>query len=400
MISAERKDGLVNFCREMIRRPSLSGHEENVAEYVAGGMKRLGFDGIDVDDFGNVVGRMIFGRGGRKILLEGHMDHVDIGDPSKWHYDPFGAEIADGKIYGRGTSDMKGNLSAMIFAASFLKEDCGDRLNGEILVAGSVHEECFEGIASQSIGETYAPDFVVIGEASGLTLKRGQRGRAEVVLETIGKTAHSSDPSVGLNAVKKMVEILYTIEGYFVPPHDEILGDGILEVTDIISSPYPGASVVPDKCTATFDRRLLVGETEENVLKQIEKVIDVAKRRDRDIEASLSLAVGEDKCYTGKPIKAVRFAPGWLLSENHPFVRTALSGLGKVGQNPELSHYAFCTNGSYYAGKAGIPTVGYGGSLESLAHVDDEYIEMDQLVKACAGYYGIVRAVLDGTEGL
>lgn len=393
MLNQERKEKLVAFCQEMIRRPSLSGQEKEVAELVQETMRSLHFDTVQVDRFGNVVGKIILGQGGRKILFEGHMDHVDVSDPSKWNYDPFGADIVDGKIYGRATSDMKGNLSAMIQAAAFMKEDLKDDLNGEIIIAGSVHEECFEGVASELIGEEYQPDLVVIGEASNLTLKRGQRGRAELVLETLGKTAHSSNPSVGLNAVKKMMKALLAVEEQFVPASNEVLGEGILEVTDIISSPYPGASVVPDLCRVTFDRRLLVGETEEIVLEQVQKILDGVTAADNDIKTNLYLAVGEDKCYTGEQIRATRFAPGWLFPEDHEFVQAALKGLRTVGQEAALSHYYFCTNGSYYAGKAGIPTIGYGGSLETLAHVDDEYIEIEQLVKACEGYYGILRSV-------
>ena len=395
MITQERKEQLVCFCRKMIQQPSLSGQEKNVAELVRSRMVDLGFDNVEVDTYGNVIGRIILGKGGRKILLEGHMDHVDISDPSKWNYDPFGAEVVDGRIYGRATSDMKGNLSAMIQAAAYLKQDHGDDLDGEIIVAGSVHEECFEGVASELIGERYRPDLVIIGEASNLTLKRGQRGRAEVVLETLGKTAHSSNPSVGLNAVKKMMKVLLEIEEKFVPASNEVLGEGILEVTDIISSPYPGASVVPDQCRVTFDRRLLVGESEEIVLQQVQQIIDQVALSDPELKTRLYLAVGEDMCYTGEPIKATRFAPGWLFPEDHEFVQIALKGLRSAGQDPVLSHYYFCTNGSYYAGKAGIPTLGYGGSLETLAHVDDEYIEIEQLVKACEGYYGIVRSVFE-----
>jgi len=391
MLNEKRKDELVTFCREMIRTPSLSGQEKDVAELVAGNMKKIGYDHVEVDDYGNVAGIIRLGKGERTILLEGHMDHVEVSDPSKWTVDPFGAEIRDGKIYGRATTDMKGNLSAMIHAGALVKEDLKDQLNGTIVVAGSVHEECFEGVASESIGQKYNPDCVVIGEPSNLTLKRGQRGRAEVVLETYGKTAHSSDPSVGLNAIKKMVKALEAIEMDFTPENHPVLGKGILEVTDVISSPYPGASVIPDLCRATFDRRLLVGDTSEKVLKQVQDILRRVSEKDRDLQTRVYLAEGVDRCYTGKEIRATRFAPAWLYEENDPFVKRSLEGLRSMGIDPEISHYYFCTNGSYYAGKAGIPTIGFGGSLETLAHVVDEYIEITQLAKACEGYYGIIR---------
>ena len=394
MIDDKRADDVVELCRKMIRQPSLSGHEEGMANLVRETMNVLGYDEVNTDKYGNVVGRISFKRLGKRILFEGHMDHVDVGDLSKWTVDPYGATVRDGKIFGRGATDMKGSLAAMIAAGAYLKADHYDDLEGEILVAASVHEECFEGVASREIGERYRPDYVVIGEASSLNVKRGQRGRAEVVLETHGKSAHSSNPEEGINAVKKMVKLLQEIENSYVPPKQDVLGRGILELTDIISSPYPGASVVPDRCRVTFDRRLLVGETEEKVLAAIQNIIDKIAAQDPEFRATVSIAIGEDKCYTGEPIRAKRFAPGWLFPEDHEFVIKAMKGLKKAGLSPNLSHYAFCTNGSYYAGIAEIPTIGFGASREELAHVVDEYVEIDQLLNACKGYYAIALEVL------
>jgi acetylornithine deacetylase/succinyl-diaminopimelate desuccinylase-like protein len=250
-------------------------------------------------------------------------------------------------------------------------------------------------VASEEIGKNWNPDMVVIGEASNLTVKRGQKGRAEIVVETLGKSAHSSNPAAGVNAVKKMSRFLVALEKEFVPPVHPVLGEGILEVTDIVSSPYPGASVIPERCRATFDRRLLIGagESETGVIAPLLRVFDSLAAEDPDFQARATLAEGREKCYTGADIAAKRFAPGWILDDAHPLVQKVFSGLSSVGQNPTLSHYIFCTNGSWYAGKAGIPTIGYGGSFESLAHVVDEYIELEQLYKACEGYYGIIGAV-------
>ncbi|MDN5318611.1 MAG: hypothetical protein PWR00_574 [Thermovirga sp.] len=398
MLSESRRERLIKFCQDLIRIPSLSGEEKGVAQRIAQEMESLGYDKVEFDRYGNVIGTVVLGKGGRKILFEGHMDHVGISDMSKWSVDPYGAQIKDGKIYGRGSTDMKGNLSAMVLAAAFVKEDLAGELDGEITVAGCVHEECFEGVASEEIAKISRPDCVVIGEPSGLTLKRGQRGRAEVVLETYGKNAHSSNPSVGINAIKKMTKALLAIEDGFMPKRHPVLGEGILEVTDIISYPYPGASVVPDCCRCTFDRRLLEGEDKDEVLKQVKDLLSVVERDDPQFRYKVSLAVGEDRCYTGEPIIAERFAPGWIFPEDHPFVVAALEGLRSVGQHPQISHYYFCTNGSYYAGKANIPTVGFGGSLETLAHVDDEYIEIEHLQKACEGYFGISRGALLAKE--
>ena len=109
------------------------------------------------------------------------------------------------------------------------------------------------------------PDIVVIGEASGCNVKIGQRGRAEIVVETFGVPAHSANPEKGVNAVYAMCRVVEAIRALPTSEHP-VLGKGILELTDIKSSPYPGSSVVPAYCRATYDRRLLVGETPESVL--------------------------------------------------------------------------------------------------------------------------------------
>ncbi|KRT35224.1 peptidase [Acetomicrobium hydrogeniformans ATCC BAA-1850] len=391
-INSELKDQIITSCQELIRRPSLSGNEKEVAQYIAKTMERLGFDNVESDKFGNIIGTIILGKGGSSILFDGHMDHVDVSDPSKWKYDPYGGKIENNRIYGRGATDMKGNIAAMMHAASYIKNNLRNHIDGIIYIACVVHEECFEGVASQEVAKNYKPDFVVIGEPSGLTLKRGQRGRAELVLETYGKTAHSSNPEIGLNAIKKMAALIVEIEKSFIPKKHDFLGKGILEITDIISSPYPGASVVPDLCRATYDRRLLPNEAEEEILDQIENIINMLHVKDPSLTAKVYLSEGSARCYTGATIKAKRFAPAWIYDEHHTFVQAAHTGLLSVGQKPTISHYAFCTNGSYYAGKAKIPTVGYGGSHEHLAHVTDEYIEIEHLLLACEGYIGITRS--------
>ncbi|NPV70263.1 MAG: YgeY family selenium metabolism-linked hydrolase [Firmicutes bacterium] len=407
MLSATRIDELVRLCRDMIQLPSPSGHEDRLAGLVRETMTALGYDEVVVDRLGNVAGRIAAtlpgrttrgadsGTRGTTVLLEGHMDTVGPGDVSRWTKAPHGAEVEGGKIYGRGASDMKGGLAAMVLAAAYVKRDHPVR-QGDIIVAGSVHEECFEGVACSEIARAFEPDCVVIGEASQLDLKRGQRGRAELVLETVGKAAHSSNPQAGLNALSKMVAVLGAIEAGYIPRTHPVLGDAILEPTDIISSPYPGASVIPERCRVTFDRRLLTGETREDVLGGIRRIIGRVHEADPSVSASVGVAVGEDKCYTGESIRAERFAPAWLFDEDHWFVALCLGALRSAGLHPSVSHYSFCTNGSYYAGVAGIPTVGFGPSREDLAHVADEYVEIEQLVGACAGYYAIAGAIVCG----
>jgi putative selenium metabolism hydrolase len=393
MLTEKRKNELVHYCQELIKCQSYSGQEAKVGARLADAFKELGFDEVTVDQYGNVIGRIKGSRPGKAILFDGHIDTVPVPDVSKWQYDPFAATIADGRIYGRGASDMKGAVAAMICAAGYFSQDVARDFAGDIYVAGVVHEECFEGVASRSVSTKVTPDYVVIGEASELNLKRGQRGRAEIVVETYGKPAHSANPQAGVNAVYKMTKLIDRIRG-LKPGSQPVLGEGILELTDIKSSPYPGASVVPELCRVTYDRRLLVGETKESVLKPLLDIITELEQEDPDFKAKAYYAVGKESCYTGSSIEGERFFPGWLYDEQDEFVQAALSGLRKIGLNPEIAHYSFCTNGSHYAGEVGIKTIGFGPSKENIAHTINEYIELDQLFKAAEGYYAIIKSVL------
>lgn len=393
MLTEERSKELIEVCRNLIRIQSYSGQEESLVKELQKFMCSNGFDEVHIDDYGSITGCIKGNRPGKRLLLDGHIDTVTVSDPSKWSFDPFGGTICNNRIYGRGTSDMKGAVSAMLCAVKYLAEDLKREFSGEVYITGTVHEECFEGVAAQKICERVKPDVVIIGEASGLNIKRGQRGRAEIVLETFGRQAHSANPDKGINAIYQMSSIIEEVKKLEYVEHD-FLGKGILVLTDIVSSPYPGSSVVPDYCRCTFDRRLLPGETREAVLLPLYQLISEVREKDPGINVKVAFSEGTEKCYTGNSISAQRYFPAWILEEDDQFVQTALKALHDVNIKPLVSHYSFCTNGSYYAGEAGIKTIGFGPSAENLAHTADEYIEIDQLLSACRGYYSIAEKLL------
>lgn len=393
MLDKLREDEVIKLCQKLVQEKSYSGEEAKVSEELTKFFYAKGFDEVMIDGYGNTIGVIKGKRPGKKLLFDGHMDTVPVGNIKDWSYPPFEAEIHEGKIYGRGTSDMKGALAAMAVAAANFAEDTDKDFAGEIYVAGVVHEECFEGVAARKISQAVKPDYVVIGEASELNLKIGQRGRAEIKVETFGVPAHSANPEKGVNAVYKMAKVIEAIQS-LTPTAHPILGKGILELTDIKSSPYPGASVVPEYCSATYDRRLLVGETKESVLAPLELIIEELKSRDPEIKAKVSYSVGKESCYTGEEIEGERFFPGWLFDREEDYIQTVLTELKEMGYTPDITQYNFCTNGSHYAGEAGIKTIGMGPSKENLAHTINEYIEIDQLTKVTENYYGIIKALL------
>lgn len=393
MITKETQEQAIQLCQKLVQQQSYSGHEAGPAKVLEEICKANGFDSIHVDEYGNFIACIKGRRPGKKILFDGHMDTVPVTNEKEWIHPPFAAEIHDGKIYGRGTTDMKGAIAGYTAAAIAFAKDTDRDFAGEIYVDGVVHEECFEGVASRAISAYVKPDIVVIGEASHGNIKVGQRGRAEIVVETFGKPCHSANPEKGINAVYKMAKVIQAIQT-LVPPEHPVLGKGILELVDIKSAPYPGASVVPEYCKATYDRRLLVGETKESVLAPIQKLLDELMAEDPQLKAKVSYAVGEEKCYTGNTIQGERFFPGWLYDKDSDFVQAVKSELEARGYKPEITQYNFCTNGSHYAGEAGIKTFGLGPSLENLAHTVNEYVEVDQLVKITDCYYGVLKALM------
>jgi len=387
-----KTDELAAVVRTLVQQKSYSGEEGGAVATAKALFEAYGYDEVVIDEYGSVVGLIHGRRPGPTILFDAHIDTVPVPDPSVWTQDPWGGAVVDGKLFGRGTSDMKGALGAALVACADFARRTNRDFPGHLAVTGVVYEELFEGIAARALTARVKPDYVVIGEASELNLKRAQRGRAEVVVETFGVPAHSANPDKGVNAVTAMARAILEIQK-LVPAEQPVLGKGILELTDIISTPYPGASVVPSHCRATFDRRLLVGETPETVLAPIQAVLDTLAAADPKFRAKVSLAEATLVCHTGASIGGQRFFPGWRFDDDAPFVQVALKALRDAGVPAELSQYSFCTNGSHYAGEAGVKTIGFGPSRENLAHTIDEHVELTHLEAAWRGYQALAAAL-------
>jgi putative selenium metabolism hydrolase len=376
---------LVEFAQSLVQRPSLSCQEGAVSRRAEEEMRALGFDEVTVDENGSVVGVVHGSRPGKTLLLDGHTDTVDVTGGVPWARDPFSGVVENGAIHGRGSADMKGALAAMIHAVAGVDRS---RLRGRVVVSASTMEEILEGVALSAVMEAYPPDFVVIGEATELNLARGGRGRAEVHLKTVGIPTHSSAPHLGRNAVLDMATVMSAIEE--VPlQEDPLMGPAILALTEISSAPFPANSVIPSICRTTYDRRLLPGETEEQVLGEITSLPRV-----KGLRLEARIGIGEYTAFTGNTLRKNKFFPAWLLPEEDWLVVRALEGLASKGLSPSTGAYQFCTNAAYSAGEAGVPTVGFGPGKETDAHVVNENLRIKELEAAARGYLGIVEAVL------
>jgi putative selenium metabolism hydrolase len=381
LTEAERSQVLA-FAQALVRTPSLTGQEGDLAALVRRQMEQMGYDEVFTDEWGSVVG-VLNGSGQGSVLFDAHMDHVPV-NRKRWTRDPFGAAVDGGRLWGRATSDMKGALAAAVVGAGLLAKE-KKREWGRVMVSATVAEEPAEGPALVRVCERVRPARVVIMESSQLNVNIGQRGRAEIHVELFGRNAHASTPQLGVNAVKQMGRFIARLAELNLG-RDALLGPAIIEVTDIRSEPYPGLSVVPHYCRATFDRRLLVGEQPERTVGMVQDLLD-----SMGFEGRASLADIRVGTYTGGEIRHTAFARAWKTAPDHPAVAAALGALRGAGQQPNLSKYGFCTNGSGSAGVLGIPTIGYGPGREAEAHIDDEFLELEQLYAACDGYRALAR---------
>ena len=160
-VEAKREE-ILAFVRELVSIRSVTGQEAPVAAAVEKKLRELGFDDVQTDRTGNVIGSV--GTGATTILFDGHMDTVDVIDEDRWTYPPFSGQIADGNMYGRGTVDMKGALAVSIYAAAIAR-DLGLLDGRKVYVAGSVMEEDYDGVAVHNLLRDLSlrPDYVIFG---------------------------------------------------------------------------------------------------------------------------------------------------------------------------------------------------------------------------------------------
>ena len=174
-------------------------------------MRALGFDEVQIDRFGNVLGRV--GSGERAILFDSHTDTVEVTDEAQWQIPPFSGEIRDGYLWGRGSVDMKSGLAASIYAAAIARSQ-GLLAGKTVFVSGTVDEENCDGEGlKHMLAEAHLrPDFAIICEPSGNSIATGHKGKAQVKIRTNGVSAHGAAPEMGVNAIYEMAEIIQRVE--------------------------------------------------------------------------------------------------------------------------------------------------------------------------------------------
>lgn len=393
-IEAQRST-LISFLRELCAIPSMDSQIGPVGERVATELRALGFDEVRFDVMGNILGRM--GHGPTVIVYDSHIDTVGIGDPSAWLWDPFEGKIEDGVFYARGACDEKGSTPGMIYGIA-LGRDLGlippDQFT--MYYFGNMEEWC-DGIAPNSFVEVdpkVRPDYVVIGEPTRMQIYRGHKGRLELKITAKGKSVHAASNHLGDNAIYKLLPIISAISQLEPQLGDHpFLGHGKITVSDM-QVKTPSINAVPDEATIFIDRRMTFGETKAQVRAELEALIPV-EQRDKITVEELFYA---EPSYTGFTLPVDKYFPAWALDEAHPLVQAGQQARVLAGfPEAPAGKWNFSTNGIYWAGKAGIPAIGFGPGDEVTAHTTEDSVALDDVVRATA-VYALLPAMLRGDE--
>lgn len=382
---AAQREAIIQFLRDLCAIPSYDSQIGPVGERAAAEMRKLGFDEVRFDQMGNILGRI--GNGSKTLVYDSHIDTVGIGNPDEWQWDPFVGKVEDGIFFARGACDEKGSTPGMIYGLA-LARDLGLLEGFTAYYFGNMEEWC-DGIAPNALVEVEGvhPDYVVIGEPTRMQVYRGHKGRVEMQIVSTGKSAHAASNHLGDNAIYKLLPIIEKIST--LEPElgdDPFLGHGKITVSDMHVQ-TPSINAVPDRATIFIDRRMTFGETPQSVLDQVQRVVG-----DRP-DIKMELLQYDEPSYTGFVFKLDKIFPSWALPNDHPFVQAGQQALTLLnGSAPETGKWNFSTNGIYWNGKAGIPSIGFGPGDEIHAHTVIDQVKLDDVVTATEFY-----ALLPGT---
>ena len=377
-------EAAVHLLTECVKLATVNppGNEKLAADWLAGELSQMGLSPV-VEDLGDNranVTAILRGTGEKPALVyNGHLDVVPVGD-SPWTFAPFAGTHAAGRLYGRGTSDMKGGLMAMVMAADALKRG-SVRLKGDLILCAVADEET-GALGARSwvqAGGLQGVSAVVIGEPTNLDVYIAEKGACWLEITTYGKTAHGSMPELGVNAVMHMTAALQALARLSLPfqPHP-LFDKPTLNVGTIQGGQK--TNVVPDRCSATIDMRTLPGMLHEDVLREVRRTLDGLR------EAIPSFT------YDMRVI-AERAA---VASDPHaPVVETALSVLAVRGrrQTPKATP-GYATDASVFQPASGAPFLILGPGIPQLAHQPDEYIEIDTYLESIEVFCALAEQYL------
>ncbi len=424
--AAQYEKDMTQFLRDLVRIPGESAGEEGHINRIAEEMRKVGFDKVEIDPMGNVLGYM--GSGETLIGFDAHIDTVGIGNIKNWEFDPYEGFETETEIGGRGTSDQLGGIVSSVYGAKIMK-DLG-LLNDKytVLVTGTVQEEDCDGLCWQYIinEDKVRPEFVVSTEPTDGGIYRGQRGRMEIRVDVKGVSCHGSAPERGDNAIYKMADILQDVrslnendaadtteikglvkmlDAKYNKDWEEanFLGRGTVTVSEIFFT-SPSRCAVADSCSVSLDRRMTAGETWESCLDEI-RALPSVKKYGEDVKVSMYEYARPS--YKGLVYPIECYFPTWVIPKDHAVTKALedayinLYGETRSGASvtdamrkarPLTDKWTFSTNGVSIMGRNGIPCIGFGPGAEAQAHAPNEKTWKEDLVK-CAAVYAALPTI-------
>ena len=385
-------DALVEFTRELVRIPSVYDparrlNEQPAAEAVEAQMRAFGWSPrVDLVAAGrpNVIATIDGDRPGRTLLFEGHTDVVTEGDEHAWTVEPFGAELRDGRIYGRGSADMKSGVAAMLFAADAVVR--AGSFPGRIVVAALVDEEGMMSGVRDFVARGHAEgiDGAICCEPEGGEICITAKGAMRLRIDLTGKMAHGAMPFEGRNpnrAAAMVIAALTDLERRLQDVHGEHeqLGQPWITPTVLRAGEPAQMNVMPGTSALWVDVRTVPAVDHDRLLTDIEQL---ATDITRDIGVTTAVTVLDDR-------------PPVELASDHTLVRAVWDAHTAVGATPaRLGGVPGTTDGTMLTALAGVPTVVYGPGGKWIAHQADEYVDVADIVEHANVYVATAERFL------
>lgn len=362
-------DTAIKLLRDLIAidsvNPSLvpgGAGETNIASHLADEMRAFGMD-VEIEEAApgrpNVIGILEGRAAGKTLMFCGHTDTVSV-EGMRAPFDPI---ERNGRIYGRGSQDMKGGVAAMVEAARSLANS-GGLAQGRLVIAAVADEE-YASIGAESLIKRWTADAAVVTEPTDLVLGIGHKGFSWVEVTTEGRAAHGSRPRDGRDAILRMGRVLSKLESLdrrlqSKSPHP-VLGCASMHASLI--SGGRELSTYPDRCVLHMERRTIIGEAPEIALREVEEILESLKSEDEEFTAS------------------ARFLFGRLAYEtptDHKLPQSLTSALNQLGHDAKQDGMTFWTDAAVL-GHAGIPSVIFGPGGAGL-HSTEEYVMVDEVI--------------------
>ena len=380
-----KEEEITNLAQELIKIPSdETAGEKEVCEYLESYLKSLGMKVLlqkVLPNRPNIIAEVIGDEVGKSIMFNGHVDTVPVGDIKKWSMDPYSAIIKDNKLFGRGSTDMKGAIASMIIAMKFIMNDV-EKFNGKIIFTGVMAEET-TGLGTQKIvEENIKTDMAVVGEPSDEKIYRAHKGTMWFNLSTYGKLEHSSESnSESNNAIINMMKLIMEINE--ISKELETIDNNLVGHPSINIGLIDGGTkqnMIADSCRISIDRRTLPEEKTDEILDKLRIRLD--RLRSLDDRLTFDLEIDTIR-------EAVEVA------ESEQIVQEVKNALNKViNKNPTISGMKATTDMSILVNQGNIPSVIYGPGFIKQAHTVDEFIEVKRLVESSQVYAEILLNTL------